>query len=766
MASNLQRLSNLRRTPIPGPRGQIRDKGQGSSISESEVRALLINNPSVFDSFVLECVAQDRLERLLQAKKDKPIISGIPEPCFPLQIAYKGESVKNITQTLVINTDLTDRLRRLSEVADVLATSLDANGVTIYIPRNSAQELSIYRNGLETPCGPAGLKMTVAAHAAFERKSLIINDVKMDNRFPKGISPNILSDCRVMCVPIEFPSGEMFAIVEFTRDHFKTSFKQCDLQMANLAFSWMSGCMYQSELKNTLTHQQGLNNFLLETTKDLFDEMTCLDTVVQKVIMFTKDLVKAERCNLFLMDDDRNELYTDHFDVGPSLEKKPSQMRFPAAKGIEGYVAKTGEAVSIPNAYEDSRFNPDIDDKYGFKTRNILCMPIVNKGRTIGVVEMVNSTRGEHFTQSDQLAFHTFAAYSALALSFSRVYSMLNQQQNQYKVAMEVLQYHIVCTEDEIKHLQDNPFIHVNDLPSLFSSFDFCVYDFLELIPKLFIHMIQEMFGPNQFEIEKLCGFILTVKKNYRPVTYHNFEHGFHVSHSLWYMLSIAPDLFTTFEKMALVISGICHDIDHRGYNNAFFTKLSHPLAALYSTSVMEQHHYKQTVTILHTEGIDIFSFLDHDSYKQILELIRHHILATDLALYFGNQKSISSALDGGTYDITDDTYRLQTKAIMMSAADLCATCKPWETQDATVEKLYDEFYMQGDEEKKRGLVPLPMMDRATVKDQPKQQIGFIDFICVPLYTTLARIIPETEPLLVACKENKKAWVELAHTQT
>jgi hypothetical protein len=50
----------------------------------------------------------------------------------------------------------------------------------------------------------------------------------------------------------------------------------------------------------------------------------------------------------------------------------------------------------------------------------------------------------------------------------------------------------------------------------------------------------------------------------------------------------------------------------------------------------MEQHHYRQTVTILQADGTDIFSYMSADDYKEMLELTRHHIIATDLALYFG----------------------------------------------------------------------------------------------------------------------------------
>ena len=48
-----------------------------------------------------------------------------------------------------------------------------------------------------------------------------------------------------------------------------------------------------------------------------------------------------------------------------------------------------------------------------------------------------------------------------------------------------------------------------------------------------------------------------------------------------------------------LMIGCLCHDVDHRGFNNAFMTKLEDPISQLYSTSTMEQHHYNHTITIL-----------------------------------------------------------------------------------------------------------------------------------------------------------------------
>ena len=59
----------------------------------------------------------------------------------------------------------------------------------------------------------------------------------------------------------------------------------------------------------------------------------------------------------------------------------------------------------------------------------------------------------------------------------------------------------------------------------------------------------------------------------------------------------------------ALLIACLCHDIDHRGFSNAYFTSFSDPLAQLYTTSVMEQHHYAHTVTILQVTASFSFDF-------------------------------------------------------------------------------------------------------------------------------------------------------------
>jgi len=89
------------------------------------------------------------------------------------------------------------------------------------------------------------------------------------------------------------------------------------------------------------------------------------------------------------MDHSTNELY---FKPVGGLDADVPEIRFPATAGIAGWVAMHVRELNIPDAYIDDRFNPEIDRKTGFRTRNILCMPVMDHetGKLLAVCQMVN----------------------------------------------------------------------------------------------------------------------------------------------------------------------------------------------------------------------------------------------------------------------------------------------------------------------------------------------------------------------------------------
>jgi sigma-B regulation protein RsbU (phosphoserine phosphatase) len=97
-------------------------------------------------------------------------------------------------------------------------------------------------------------------------------------------------------------------------------------------------------------------------------------------------------------------------------------IRLPFGRGIAGYVAASGDTLNIPDAYLDPRFNPDVDRQTGYRTRNILCMPMKNKdGETIGVFQLLNKGDGA-FTTEDENFITALSTHASLAVENARLY--------------------------------------------------------------------------------------------------------------------------------------------------------------------------------------------------------------------------------------------------------------------------------------------------------------------------------------------------------
>jgi adenylate cyclase len=123
-------------------------------------------------------------------------------------------------------------------------------------------------------------------------------------------------------------------------------------------------------------------------------------------------LLDADRSTLFLLDAPRGELWSK---IAQGL--KSSVIRMPANAGLAGYVATTGEMANIADAYNDSRFNPDIDAETGYRTRNLLCMPLKDpRGKIVGVIEVINRRNG-NFTLDDEGRLAGLCAQAAVLVS-------------------------------------------------------------------------------------------------------------------------------------------------------------------------------------------------------------------------------------------------------------------------------------------------------------------------------------------------------------
>jgi diguanylate cyclase (GGDEF)-like protein len=96
--------------------------------------------------------------------------------------------------------------------------------------------------------------------------------------------------------------------------------------------------------------------------------------------------------------------------------------RLKRGEGIAGWVAENGEPLLIPDVTKDGRFCDAIDRTASFTTRSVVCIPIKNRERTLGVVELVNSLDEGSFSEADLEILTTIADFAAIAIENAKVH--------------------------------------------------------------------------------------------------------------------------------------------------------------------------------------------------------------------------------------------------------------------------------------------------------------------------------------------------------
>ncbi len=145
-----------------------------------------------------------------------------------------------------------------------------------------------------------------------------------------------------------------------------------------------------------------------------------LSEVLQIIMRKVGDLIAPRNWSLLLMEPDgahlRFELVTGEGD------EVLTGLRLNVGEGIAGWVARTGEPILIEDVRKDPRFCSRFDEMSCFETRSIICVPLKNRGRVLGVVELINRLEQAPFTERDMTSLQTIAEYAAIAIANADLY--------------------------------------------------------------------------------------------------------------------------------------------------------------------------------------------------------------------------------------------------------------------------------------------------------------------------------------------------------
>jgi len=636
---------------------------------------------------------------------------------------------------------------------------------------STVEEVS--KNEIKIPWGSG-----IVGFVAKTGQSCNVTDCYKDSRFNQEV--DVMTGYRtksMMCSPIKDTVGDVIGVAQVINKANEGYFNKNDEMLFEKYLQFCGIGLRNAQIYERSQLEVKRNQVLLDLAGVIFQEQSTLETTIHRILTHMLSLIQCERAMVLLVHEGSQSTFSQVFDMSQEdLEsegrgepsKNAFESRFPMNAGITGYVAATGEIVNIPDAYLDKRFDKSVDENTGFRHSTLLAMPIKHAGspgKVLGVFQLVNKFDHLPFTSNDENFVEAFAIFCGMGINNVKMYETAVLALAKQQVTLEVLSYHAISPLEEAVKLsrQKIPSASALHLQSFqFDDFSLEPPDTLKASLRMFI----DLDLINRFNIDylTLCRWLSSVRKNYRDVTYHNWQHAFNVCQLMFAIISNTmwwKKLGET-ECLALVLACLCHDLDHRGTNNSYQIKSSNSLAQLYSTSTMEHHHFDQCLMILNTKGNMILANLSQEEFKAVIRVLEESILATDLALYFKRRKETSVLLKQGV-NWQDEHDRSLFRGLMMTACDLGAITKPWPIQQKIAQLVSSEFFFQGDLEKTElHLEPIPMMDRGKQEKLPSMQVNFIDEICLPVYESLASASSHLSPLLQGCKENRTHWSRLA----
>ncbi|KAG7455122.1 hypothetical protein MATL_G00253180 [Megalops atlanticus] len=271
-----------------------------------------------------------------------------------------------------------------------------------------------------------------------------------------------------------------------------------------------------------------------------------------------------------------------------------------------------------------------------------------------------------------------------------------------------------------------------------------------------------------QLDMVKLRRFLVMVQEDYRSQNpYHNAVHAADVTQAMYCYLQ-EPKLsksLTSCDILLGLLAAATHDLDHPGVNQPFLIKTNHYLAALYNnTSVLENHHWRSAVGLLRESGL--LSHLPAEDRLNMEKQLGSLILATDISRQNEYLSQFRTHLDKQDLCLGNAGHRHFVLQMALKCVDICNPCRPWELSKQWSEKVTEEFFHQGDVEKKLKLEVSQLCDRQS-DSVANIQIGFMTFVVEPLFAEWARFCDTrlSRSMLEHLEQNRTRWGRVLREQ-
>jgi adenylate cyclase len=373
-------------------------------------------------------IVRSILESRLATAAVEQLLAELPD-------AGKAQLLLRVAAVARRNSALIDVANRVSDtlsldvlfvrLLEVVTESLDAERSSLFLHDAETGELFsrvMQGNAVGEVRFPAG--QGIAGSVFTSGAGEIIPDAYADPRFNRWVDTETGYRTRnLLCVPIRNNRGEVIGVTQALNKR-AGEFDTEDMQALEALSSQAAAALENARMFERVERSQREEALLLDVVSSITSEIK-LDPLLEKILAAATQLLGADRGALFLYDAASNELWSR-----VAGGEGSGVIRFPAGVGIAGECFTTGNCINIDDAYRDPRFNQAVDKDTGYRTRNILCMPIATRGgNKVGVMEILNKKDGA-FTAGDQRRLEALCAQAAVSIENAQLFEDVSDSRN------------------------------------------------------------------------------------------------------------------------------------------------------------------------------------------------------------------------------------------------------------------------------------------------------------------------------------------------
>ena len=360
-----------------------------------------------------------------------------------------NELLLKITNDMAASKTLDDALETL---VGITSSTIGGERGTIFLNDENSQELysRVAQGNFRREIRIMNTK-GVAGWVFSNKEGAIILDAYKDDRFDKSVDMRTGYRTKsILCAPLRTVGGEVIGVSQIL-NKIDGKFNENDLEileaMTKQAAIAIQGNIIVEQIEKSRKQELEFLDIVSKVSSELE-----LGPLLERIIGTVTKMLNAERSTLFINDEKTNELYTE---VAEGVGK--TVIRFPNHLGIAGNVFSTGQALNIPHAYADLRFNPGVDRSTGYFTRSMLCTPVINKeGRRIGVCQVLNKRDGP-FTDEDEKRLAAFTSQISMAIENAKLFNDVQNEKNYSQGMLSSMSNGVITVDEDGKIATCNP---------------------------------------------------------------------------------------------------------------------------------------------------------------------------------------------------------------------------------------------------------------------------------------------------------------------